>query len=74
MYYRDHYGRYQIIAEHEFDGKLYQWRQYDNSPKVKSLGGCYANWCEDGRIKFYRNWYLRDKAFPKFVNDGGADK
>ena len=71
-YYNDNYGRYQIIAEHEFDGKLYQWRQYDSSPKVKRLGGCYVNWCEDVRIKFYRNWYLRDKAFPKFVNDGGG--
>ena len=68
--YKDQYGRFEPQAEQEFDGKMYYWRKYDNNPKIKSLGGQYANYCEDGRIKFYRNEYIKDKAFPKFVEEG----
>lgn len=68
MKYRDDYGRFEIQAEHEFDGVIYQWRKYDNSPMIKKLGGCYANYCEAGAVKFYRSEYLRDRAFVKFMN------
>lgn len=67
--YRDDYGVYSIQAEEEFDGKLYQWRKYVNLSRTRALGGLYANWCEDGTIKFYRTEYLRDRAFPQFVED-----
>lgn len=66
MVFTDSYGRYEVQATETFDNKIYEWRKYQNSPKIKQLGGIYANWCEDGRIKFYRNEYLRDKAFSKF--------
>lgn len=68
--YKDQYGRFETQAEQEFDGKMYYWRKYENNARIKSLGGQYANYCEDGRIKFYRNEYIRDKAFPKFVDEG----
>lgn len=69
MLYKDQYGRFEIQTEQEFNNKLYQWRKYQNSPIIKRLGGMYANYCEQtGNIKFYRNEYIRDKAFPKFVN------
>lgn len=69
--YKDEYGRFEIQAEQEFDNKMYQWRKYQNSPIIKKLGGIYANYCEKtSRIKFYRNEYIRDKAFPKFVDEG----
>ena len=72
--YRDQYGKFEIQAEQEFNNKLYQWRKYDNNPNIKSLGGQYANYCEQtSKIKFYRNEYIRDKAFLKFVDDGGTD-
>ena len=73
MYYFDKYGRYEIEAEQEFDNKIYQWRKYNNSAIQKRLGGMYANWCEDGRIKFYRNSYIRDRAFPKFVDNNNDE-
>ena len=71
---KDQYGRFETQAEQEFDGKMYYWRKYDNNARIKALGGQYANYCEDGRIKFYRNEYIRDKAFPKFVEEGITDK
>ena len=67
--YSDIYGYFEIEVEVELNGKFYQWRKYINSSKIKSLGGMYANWCEDERIKFYRNAYIRDRAFPKFVGN-----
>ena len=73
--YKDEYGRFEIQAEHEFNNKLYQWRKYQNSPMIKRLGGMYANYCEQtNNIKFYRNEYIRDKAFPKFVDSQGEVK
>lgn len=69
MRYRDDFGTYEIQSEEKFNGKFYQWRKYNNSPSIKQLGGCYANYCEDGRIKFYRNEYIRDKAFSKFIDN-----
>jgi hypothetical protein len=68
--YRDQYGRFEIQAEQEFNNKIYQWRKYDNNARIKALGGQYANYCEDGRIKFHRNEYIRDKTFSKFVDEG----
>ena len=66
---RDQYGRYQIEAEEKFDGKTFQWRKYENSPKIKRLGGQYANYCiNNGDVKFYRNSCIRDRAFPKFID------
>lgn len=70
MNYRDSFGVYEIQAELEFKGKFYQWRQYSNSPIIKRQGGCYANYCEDGRLKFYRNEHIRDRAFSNFVEEG----
>jgi hypothetical protein len=67
--YKDEYGVYELQCAQEFDGKHYQWRKYMNSPRIKILGGQYANYCEDGKIKFYRNEYIRDKAFPKFTEE-----
>ena len=67
--YLDAYGSFEIEVEQEFNGKLFQWRKYINSPRIKTMGGIYANWCEDGRIKFYKNAYIRDRAFPKFVDN-----
>lgn len=73
--YRDQYGRFEIQAEQAFNNKLYQWRKYENNNRIKALGGQYANYCEqDNRIKFYRNEYIRDKAFPKFIDDGDTDR
>ena len=68
--YKDQYGNFEIQAEQEFNNKLYQWRKYQNSPQIKRLGGMYANYCVDTScIKFYKNEYIRDKAFPKFVDE-----
>lgn len=63
----DEYGTFQVIAEVEESGLLYQWRNYAKSVKIKELGGKYANYCEDGRIKFYRSPMIRERAYPKFV-------
>lgn len=63
-------NNYQIEGEIEENGKIYQYRKYVNSPEVKSLGGCYAIWCSDGRIKFCKNWMIRDKSLNKFTREG----
>ena len=69
MYYIDNYGRFEIQVEQEFDGLIFQWRKYQNSPMIKKLGGMYANYCEQtNSIKFYKNEYIRDKALPKFID------
>ena len=67
---RDEYGRYQVEAQETFNNMVFEWRKYDNSPKIKKLGGQYVNYCiSNGEMKFYRSWYIRDKAFPKFVDN-----
>ena len=69
----DQYGSYQItfVYTEPDDGKTYIFRKYTNNKKIKSLGGMYCLFCEDdGRIKFYRSEYLRDRAYSKFVRDG----
>ena len=66
----DNYGRFEIQAEQEFDGLTFQWRKYQNSPMIKKLGGMWVNYCLDTScITFYRNEYIRDKAFSKFVEN-----
>lgn len=63
-----------IEAEIEENGHFFQWRKYVNAKFVKNLGGIYANWCDNGNIKFYKNAYLRDRAYPKFVNENSEVK
>ena len=68
MTYRDGFGTFEIEAEEEFDGMYFQWRKYTNSPVVKAQGGMYANYCVDTKqIKFYRNDFIRDRSFSKFI-------
>ena len=66
--YKDQYGVFEIQAEEEFEGKTFQWRKYNNSEKIKFMGGQYANYCEDTEdIKFYKSEHLRDNGFVKFI-------
>lgn len=58
-----------VEAEIEENGYFFQWRKYMNVLFVRQLGGIYANWCSNGNIKFYRNAYIRDRAFSKFVDE-----
>lgn len=60
---------YQIEAEVIEDGKRYQYRKYTNSREIKQLGGMYAIWCEDGRIKFCRNDMIRGKVYLKMLKE-----
>ena len=66
--YVDENGRYIVEATNIENGIAFEWRKYMNSPRVRRLGGAYANACpEKNIIKFYRNDYIR--AYPKFVEE-----
>lgn len=72
-YYNDSNGRYIITFTYvePDDNKCYIFKTYINSAKIKSLGGRFSIFCEDdGREKFYKSEYLRDRAYSKFVRDG----
>jgi len=74
--HRDANGGYRItfVYTEPDDGKSYVFKTYINSAKIKSLGGRFSIFCEDdGREKFYRSEYLRDRAYSKFVRDGLSD-
>lgn len=60
---------FEVEAEVIENGKRYQYRKYIGSPEIKKLGGCYAVWCEDGRIKFCRNWMIRDRVYIKMLKE-----
>ena len=67
---KDNFGTYEITLEYiePSNNKLYEFRKYVNSTKIKMLGGMYAIYCEeDNSIIFRKSDYLRDKSFPKFV-------
>lgn len=67
---KDKYGVYIItfVYTEPDDGKTYVFKTYQPNEKVKSLGGRFCTFCEDdGRIKFYRSEYLRDRGYSKFV-------
>ena len=70
----DNYNLYTIEAEVEENGHIFQWRKYKNFSAMKKLGGIYANWCDNGNIKFYKSAYLRDRAYTKFVNENSEVK
>ena len=56
------------------NGKVYEFRKYVNSAKIKKLGGMYCIYCEeDKQAKWYRSEYLRDRAYAKFLREGGDD-
>ena len=57
-----------VEAEVEESGRFFQWRKYTHAKFIKNLGGMYANWCDNGSIEFYRSAYLRDRAYPSFVD------
>ena len=63
-----------VEAEVEENGHFFQWRKYTRLSVTKTLGGIYANWCDNGNIKFYRSAYLRDRAYPKFVDENSEVK
>lgn len=63
-----------VEAEVEENGQFFQWRKYTNAGFIKDLGGIYANWCDNGNIKFYKNAYLRDRAYSKFVDENSEVK
>lgn len=68
--YTDDYGRYIIESSIVENGLTFEWRKYMYSTRIKKLGGAYANVCvEKNMVKFYRNDYIRTKAYPKFVKD-----
>lgn len=67
--YKDEYGTFEIEAEVEEGGLFFQWRRYVGSPRINKLGGRYANYCENGQIKFYKSDYIRTRAYPKFVEE-----
>ena len=67
---KDNFGVYEVTLEYiePSNNKLYEFRKYVNSTKIKMLGGMYAIYCEeDNSIIFRKSDYLRDKSFPKFV-------
>lgn len=67
---KDNFGAYEITLEYiePSNNKLYEFRKYINSIKIKMLGGMYSIYCEeDNSIIFRKSEYLRDKSFPKFV-------
>lgn len=63
-----------VEAEEEFNGHFFQWRKYTNLPAVKSMGGIYASWCDNGNIRFYRSAYIRDRSFSRFVDENSEVK
>lgn len=66
--FQDDYGFYKLEAEQEFDNRTIQWRKYNNSPRIKRLGGMYCTYCpETNEYKFYRNDYIRGKGLNKFI-------
>ena len=73
--YSDDYGNYVIEVEQNFDGRTIEWRKYNNSPRIKRLGGMYASYCQEtDQIKFYRNDYMRAHGFNKFIDDAQKAK
>ena len=67
---KDSYGVYIItfVYTEPDDGKTYIFKTYQPNKKVSSLGGRFCILCEDdGKIKFYRSEYLRDRGYSKFV-------
>ena len=65
----DEYGMFEIEAEVEECGLFFQWRKYVGSPRILRLGGRFANYCENGAIKFCKSDYIRTRAYPKFVEE-----
>ncbi len=63
-----------VEAEIEENGHFFQWRKYTNTKFIKNLGGMYANWCDNGNIKFYKSAYIRDRAYSKFVKENSEVK
>ena len=63
-----------VEAEIEENGHFFQWRKYTNVRFIKNLGGIYANWCDNGNIKFYKSAYIRDRAYSKFVKENSEVK
>lgn len=63
-------NNFKVEAEVIEDGKTYQFRRYINTREVKQLGGTYAIWCSDGRMRFCKNDIIRCRCYPKFVREG----
>ena len=56
------------------NGKTYEFRKYDNSIRIKALGGMYALYClNDNKIIFRKSEYLRDRSYKKFSEDQCED-
>ena len=67
---RDEYGYYITESVNKFENRTIHWRKYENSRRLKNLGGMYCIWCEEtNQYKFYRNDYMRAHATPKFIKD-----
>lgn len=68
----DKYGQFIDLCStyYEEDNVTIWYRQYVNSPKIKSLGGIYVLWCEEtNNYVFARNDYMAMHRLEKFIKD-----
>lgn len=75
-YYKDNFGRYIVTFKYlePDNSKEYEFRKYDNSVRIKALGGMYALCClNDNKIIFRKSEYLRDRSYKKFSEDNCDD-
>lgn len=67
---RDTYGRYESLANVDYDGVTVEYRKYANSVAVKHKGGCYSFYCEDTTEQiFRRNEFMLMNSLNKFIED-----
>lgn len=70
MRYKDDNGCFEVLGSIEENGFIIEYRKYDNSPRIKLLGGMYALCCEEKhKIRFYRNDYMAMHALTKFIKE-----
>ena len=75
-YCKDDFGRYIVTFKYlePDNSKEYEFRKYDNSVRIKALGGMYALCClDDSKIIFRKSEYLRDRSYKKFSEDQCED-
>ena len=75
-YCKDDFGRYIVTFKYlePDNNKEYEFRKYDNSVRIKALGGMYALCClDDNKIIFRKSEYLRDRSYKKFSEDNCDD-
>ena len=68
--FRDEYGQFEVLGSIEEKGYTIEYRRYDHSPRIKTLGGQYVLCVEElKRYRFARNDHMAMHGLPKFCKE-----